>query len=259
MCYRVPMKGSEVVSIPPINKQVALAAKANREGDWPPEFAEAYGATWMTINEVNDVIGRLNKPVFDLDSEDAEVVFLMLFNSLSDIMAAAYTLASGWIRPSVTTLRGATETVATAIVLHHDPKMMERFKSGKLKIPGDILGKSKQFLPSLTRLYSALTEQFTHETFDSTSRSINQELGELTLVPRICIEHLPVYLNIFVEVVCLAQMLGMAAEICFPGLSGVEIYFTTEADSISGRRTALSDEAIQVVVAARDRSKRSNH
>jgi len=177
----------------------------------------------------------------------------MLFNSLSDIIAAVYTLTSGWIRPSVTALRGAIETVGTAIVVHHDSEMMERFKAGKLEIPGHILGKSKHFLPSLPRLYSALTKQFTHETFDSTSRSINQELGELTLIPRICAENLPVYLNVFVETVCLAQMLGMAAEICFPGLAGADTYFTVGAEGTRCRRAALSDEAIKMVVAARER------
>lgn len=122
---------------------------------------------------MNFLLGRLNKPVFDLDSEDAEVVFLMVFNGLSDMIAAVFTLTSGWIRPSVTTLRGATETIAAALVVHHDPNSMARFKSGKLKIPGDILGKSKHYLP-LAKLYSYLTEQLTHETYDSTARSINK-------------------------------------------------------------------------------------
>ncbi len=240
-----------------INHQVALAAKANREGDWPPEFVDAYNAAWSTIDEVNDIIGRLNKPVFDLDKENLEIVFLMLFNSLSDIMAAVYTITSGWIRPSVTTLRGAIETIGTAVVVHHDPKMMEQFKAGKLKIPGDILRKSTQFLPSLARLYGALTKEFTHETFNSTSRSINLELGELMLIPRICIELLPLYLNVFVEAVCLTQMLGIALEICFPGLTGVDTYFAAGSDGTRCRRPALSDEAIKVVVAARESAQKA--
>ena len=240
------------MGVPPINQQVAFAAKANREGDWPPEFKDAYGAAWATIDEANNVIGRLNKAVFDLDKEDAEIVFLMLFNSLSDVIGAVYTLTSGWIRPSVMTLRGALETVGTAIVVHHDVKIMEQFKTGKLKIPGPVIARAKQFFPSLPRLYSALTEQFTHETFDTTSRSINKELGQLVLIPRIDFEHLPVYLNVLVEAICLTQILGMAAEICFPGLAGADTYYVVGLDDARRRQPVLSDEALKIAVAARE-------
>jgi hypothetical protein len=245
------------VEIPPINQQVAFAAKASREGDWPAEFIEAYNAAWATIDEVNNVIGRLNKPVFDLDKEDAEIVFLMFFNSLSDVIGAVYTLTSGWIRPSVMTLRGALETMATAIVLHHKPDMMMQFKSGNLKIPGPVLAMSKKFFPSLPRLYSALTEQFTHETFDTTARSINEPLGQLMLIPKIDLEHLPVYLNVFVECICLTQMLGMAAETCFPELAGSDTYYTLEPNNARRRRQALSDEALQRAVAARESARKA--
>jgi hypothetical protein len=147
------------VNVPPINQQVAIAAKANRQGAWPSEFEEAYGATWFTIDETNDVISRLNKSVFELDKEEAEVVFLTLFNGLSDIISAVYTLSSGWIRPSITALRGALETIATAMVVHHDRQRMARFIDGKLRIPDDILGQAKQFFPSIGPLYGALTNQ----------------------------------------------------------------------------------------------------
>src|SRR4051794_37394815 len=111
-------------SMPPINLQVAQHARANREKEMPPEWGAAYDATWVVIEETNDIVGRLNKPVFDLDREEAEVVFLMLFNSLSDVISAVYTLTSGWIRPSKTALRGALETIATALTVHHDPAKM---------------------------------------------------------------------------------------------------------------------------------------
>ena len=84
------------MKIPALNKQVAMSAKANRTGDMPSAFQDAYGAAWFIIDETNSIIGKLNKPVFDLGSEEAEVVFLMLFNSLSDVICAVYTLSSGW-------------------------------------------------------------------------------------------------------------------------------------------------------------------
>ena len=83
-----------------------MSAKANRD-HMPLVFQDAYGAAWFIIEETNSIIGKLHKPVFELDSEEAEAVFLMLFNSLSDVTCAVYTLSSGWIRPSVTALRGA--------------------------------------------------------------------------------------------------------------------------------------------------------
>jgi hypothetical protein len=167
------IRDQERMTTPAINKQVAVSAKANRHGDMPPAFQDAYGAAWFSIDETNSIIGRLNKPVFELDSEEAEVIFLMLFNSLSDVICAVYTLSSGWIRPSVATLRAALETIATAVAVHHDSKKMSKFAASKLNVPGEVIGPTKQFFPDIGRLYGKLTEQWTHETYDSTARSIH--------------------------------------------------------------------------------------
>jgi hypothetical protein len=242
------------MNIPPINQQVALAAKANREQAWPSEFTEAYDATWFTIDESNDVIGRLNKSVFELDKEGSEVVFLMLFNGLSDIISAVYTLSSGWIRPSVTALRGALETIATAAVVHHDSEKMARFVDGKLRVPEDILRQAKQFFPSIGRLYGALTNQWTHETFDSTARSIHADLGKLLMVPTIGSENIKIYLNVFVEAAVLAQMVGIGLETCFPNLTGDEIHFSIGLNGERSRRAAPSSDAIRTAVQARGRA-----
>jgi hypothetical protein len=169
--------------MPPINLQVAKHARANREKDMPQEWGTAYGATWLVIDETNDIAGRLNKPVFDLDKEDAEVVFLMLFNSLSDVICAVYTLSSGWIRPSKTVLRGALETIATALTVRHDGRKLQHFMGGGLNIPNDVMTPAKSHLPDIGRLYGMLSNQWVHETFDSTARSIHQEVGKLLLVP----------------------------------------------------------------------------
>ncbi len=240
------------MSFPLINKQVALAAKNNRHRDQPPSFQEVYGATWFTINESNDIIGRLNKPVFDLDKEEAEIVFLMLFNCLSDIISAVYTLSSGWLRPSVTALRGALETIATATTINHDQQKMTRFIDGKLKIPDDVIAPSKQFLPSIGRLYGVLTNQWTHETFDSTARSINRANEQLTLIPEVNDENIKIYLNIFIESMTLAQMVGIALETCFPNLAGNEIHFSTGANGERSRTPAPSTNAMLIAVQARD-------
>lgn len=243
-----------MIDIPRINQQVATAAKANREQDCSTEYAEAYGTAWFTIDETNNVIGKLNKPVFDLDKEEAEVVFLMLFNGLSDIISAVYTLSSGWIRPSVTTLRGALETIATAMVIHHDPQKMARFVDGQLKVPGEILGHSKRYFPSIGRLYDALTRQWTHETFDSTARSIHSNSRRLMMVPPIGTMNIRVYLNVFVEAAVLAQMVGIGLETCFPNLAGEEIHFFIGPNGERSRRIAPSSDAINIAVEARNRA-----
>jgi hypothetical protein len=240
------------MTLPPINKQVAMLAKANRGQDMPLAFHDAYGAAWLTIDETNSIIGRLNKPVFELDAEEAEVVFLMLFNSLSDIICAVYTLSSGWIRPSITALRGALETIATAVTVHHSPEKMARFTSGKLEVPKEVIGPAKQFLPDIGRLNGALTEQWTHETYDSTARSIHEASGKLLLVPNINSDWLAIYLNTFVEATVLAQMVGIGLEICFPNLAGDEIHFAVDSSGRRSRSPAPSGDAIQIAVQARN-------
>lgn len=155
------------LNIPRINNAITKAARANRDRDHPSVFQEAYGAAWLTINESNEIIARLNKSVFILDNEQSEIVFLILFNCLSDIISAVYTMDSGWIRPSVIALRGALENIAIAIVIHHDARKMEKFKQGILKIPRDVIGPANEILPSVKRLYGLVTNQWTHETFDT--------------------------------------------------------------------------------------------
>ncbi len=233
------------------DKQVAMSAKANRD-HMPLVFQDAYGAAWFIIEETNSIIGKLHKPVFELDSEEAEAVFLMLFNSLSDVTCAVYTLSSGWIRPSVTALRGALETIATAVIVHHNPEKMTRFTSGKLVVPGGVIKPAKQFLPSIGRLNGALTEQWTHETYDSTARSIHEASGQLLLVPNINSDWLPVYLNTLVEAAVLAQMVGIGLETCFPNLAGDEIHFAADSNGKRSRTHAQSDDAIQIAVHARN-------
>jgi hypothetical protein len=233
------------------DKQVAMAAKANRD-HMPLVFQDACGAAWITIDETNSIIARLNKPVFELDSEEAEAVFFMLFNSLSDVTCAVYTLSSGWIRPSVTALRGALETIATAVTVHHNPEKMVRYTSGKLEVPEDVITPAKQFFPDIGRLNGALTNQWTHETYDSTARSIHEASGKLLLVPNINSDWLPVYLNTFVEAAVLAQMVGIGLETCFPNLAGDEVHFAVDSSGHRSRTHARSDDAIQVAVHARN-------
>ena len=240
------------MNVPAINRQVALAAKANRQQAQPPEFEDAYGATWFVIEESNKVIGRLNKPVFDLDREENEAVFLMFFNSLSDIMSAVYTLSSGWVRPSITALRGALETIATATAIHHDADKMERFVKGKLNVTTQITGIAKQILPGIERLYGALTNQWTHETYDTTARSISRSSRQLLLIPEVEPENMSIYLNVFVEAAVLAQMVGIGLEACFPCLAGEEVHFTTGEDGKRYRLPAPSGEAIEIAVQARN-------
>jgi hypothetical protein len=242
----------ERMKIPALNKQVAMSAKANRTGDMPSAFQDAYGAAWFIIDETDSIIGKLNKPVFDLGSEEAEVVFLMLFNSLSDVICAVYTLSSGWIRPSVTALRGALETIATAMTVRHNPEKMVRFMSGKLVVPQEVITPAKQFFPDIGRLTGALTEQWTHETYDSTARSIHEASGKLLLVPNINSDWLPVYLNTFVEAAVLAQMVGIGLETCFPNLAGDEIHFAADSSGKRSRARAQSHDAIQIAVQARN-------
>lgn len=240
------------MNFPSINQQVAIAAKDNRQKAWPSAFQETYRATWFIIEETNDIIAKLNKPVFELDKEEAEVVFLMLFNSLSDIISAVYTLSSGWMRPSVTALRGALETIATATTIHHDSQKMARFMDGKLKIPGEILRPAKQFFPSIGRLYDALTDLWTHETFDATARSIHTASRRLMLVPEISAENMKIYLNVFVEAAVIAQMVGIGLETCFPNFLSNEIHFAKGLNGDRSRAPAPSTEAIQIAKRARD-------
>jgi hypothetical protein len=229
-----------------------MLAKANRQQAMPPAWEEAYGGTWFVIDESNNIIGRLNKRVFDLDKEELEVVFLMLFNSLSDIISAAYTLSSGWIRPSITALRGALETIATAMTIHHDPEKMARFMSGKLRIPDEVIRPAKQYLPDIGRLYGVLSSPWSHETFDSTSRSIHRDLSMLLLVPNIDSDWMKVYLNTFVEAAVLAQMVGVGLETCFPMLAGSEVHFAADSNGTRSQVRAASHEAIEIMIKARD-------
>ncbi len=237
---------------PPINKQVAMLAKANRQLDMPSAWRDAYGAVWFVINETNNIVGRLNKPVFDLDSEEAEVVFLMFFNGLSDIISAVYTLSSGWIRPGKIALRGALETIATAVTVHHDPKKMARFISNGLEIPSEVIGPAKQFFPGIGRLNGALTNQWTHETYDSTARSIHEASKKLLLVPNVNSDLTKAYLNAFVEAAVLARYVGIGLEACFPNLAGDEIHFATDLSGNRLRKPAQSNSAIQMAVQARN-------
>ena len=243
---------SEKTSLRLINNEVAAAATANRLRECASPFEDIYGAAWFAIEETNSIVGKLNKPVFDLDNEHAEVVFLMLFNSLSDIISGVYTLSSGWIRPSVTALRGALETVATAITIHHDPLKMTSFVEGKLDIPKSV-SSAKLFLPSIGRLYGALTGQWTHETFDTTARSIHGASRRLLLVPEMHPENTPIYSNVFVEAATLAQLVGIALETCFPGLSDGETHFAVDRHGKRVRSAAPSSKAIRLAVEARDR------
>jgi len=240
------------MTVPPISKQVATLAKTNRQQDMPSEWKEAYGAAWFVIDETNNIIGRLNKPVFDLDSEEAEVVFLILFNSLSDIISAVYTLSSGWIRPCKIALRGALETIATAVTVHHDPKKMARFINNNLNIPGDVIGPAKEFFPDIGRLNGSLTTQWTHETFDSTARSIHETSKKLLLVPNVNSDSTKAYLNAFVEAAVLARYVGIGLEACFPNLVGDEIHFATDSSGKRLRKPAQSGLAIEMAVQARN-------
>jgi hypothetical protein len=237
---------------PPINKQVATLAKANRQQDMPSAWRDAYGAVWFVIDETNNIVGRLNKPVFDLDSEEAEVVFLMLFNSLSDIISAVYTLSSGWIRPCKIALRGALEIIATAVTVHHDPKKMARFINNRLGIPSEVIGPAKQFFPDIGHLNGALTNQWTHETYDSTARSIHEASKKLLLVPNVNSDSTKAYLNAFVEAAVLARYVGIGLEACFPNLAGDEIHFATDSSGNRLRKPAQSDSAIEMAVQARN-------
>ena len=173
-----------------------------------------------------------------------EVVFLMLFNALSDIVCAVYTLSSGWICPGKTTLRGALETIATAVTVHHDFAKMSKFMNGDLNVPGEVIGPAKQFLPNIGRLNGALTSQWTHETFDFTSRSIQHAHRKLSLVPDINSDWLGAYLNAFVEAAVLAQMVGVGLETCFPTSTDDEIHFATDLTGKRSRVRAQSDDGI---------------
>lgn len=244
--------------MPPINLEVAKQARANREKAMPEEWGTAYGATWLVVEEANGIVGRLNKPVFDLDKEEAEVVFLMLFNSLSDIISAVYTLTSGWIRPSKTSVRGALETIATAVTIHHDTAKMQKFIEKGLKIPQDVLASAAEHLPDIKRLYGTLSNQWAHETFDSTARSIHDEAGQLLLVPYPTAKTMPMYINAFVEVAVLAQIVGIALETCFPNLAGPDVHFRLEADGSRTRLASKSTDALQAIVEARELFKRAS-
>ena len=222
----------------------------NRSAYQEPVWRYTRQAIWSAINEVENVLGRLNAPVFQLDSEDAEVVFLMLYNCLSDSISAMYTLESGWIRPSVTALRGATETLTTAVAVHHNIKLMKLFREKKLKVPTTVHA-AERHLPSIQRLYKELTNEWTHETFDSTARSIHYGTNDIRLVPQICEDRLPIYMNVAVEAIILLQMIGQGAEICFPKLVPESPYFATE-NGVRIRKPVHSDGLLRITLEGRD-------
>jgi hypothetical protein len=229
----------------PMPKRIVMAAKQNRErciDFWGESLVDA----WVTLEEANLILTRLKTTVFERDSEPSEAVLLMLFNALSDLTSAIYNLESGWTRPAVITMRGAVETLAVAVTIHHDPDKMARFVDHKF--PNDTFYQPKarndaeKYLPGIKGLYEHLSNEWSHETYATTPRLLDKETSEISLVPALHESNVGMNLNQLLFVVTIAYWIGLAGEICFPGI-GEEIHWITRDGDRMRQQTSLAAKA----------------